>query len=213
MVRLRGETVAYVIYTSGSTGEPKGVAIEHRGLRNLVSRSVNDCVRLRRTVMVALTSLSFDISMLEVYLPLVVGAKVVVASREEVADGGRLRRLMTEAGATHMQATPSGWRMLTESGWKGGEGLTALCGGEALRREQAEELAKLGRRGVVTCMGRRKRRSGRRWGWWRAEENEATLGRPIAKTQVYILDKHMQAAPVGVIWRDIYRWRWAGAGI
>src|SRR5262249_46155561 len=140
-IEAEPQNLAYVIYTSGSTGKPKGVGIEHSALTNFLSAlSVRPGMKAGE-VWLAVTSLSFDISILELFLPLVSGARVVIASPEDVTDGERLKRLLRECEATHMQATPSSWRLLAEAGWGGSAGLKVLCGGEALPVGLAEELA------------------------------------------------------------------------
>ncbi|WP_374309427.1 amino acid adenylation domain-containing protein [Methylocella sp.] len=141
---LRGDDLAYVIYTSGSTGRPKGVMIPHAALANLLASMAEAPGLARDDRMVALTSLSFDISALELLLPLTRGAQLRIASREETADARRLAALLDEAGASVVQATPSGWRQLVDGGWKGRPSLKALCGGEALPPDLAEALVARG---------------------------------------------------------------------
>ena len=141
---LRGDDLAYVIYTSGSTGRPKGVMIPHAALANLLASMAEAPGLTRDDRLIALTSLSFDISALELLLPLTRGAQVRIASREEASDARRLAALLDEAGASVAQATPSGWRQLVDGGWKGRPGLKALCGGEALPPDLAEALVARG---------------------------------------------------------------------
>ena len=131
-VAAGADDLAYVIYTSGSTGRPKGVEIPNRSLVNLLTSMADRPGLGPDEVLVAVTTLSFDIAGLELWLPLVTGAHVVVASRLVAADPRRLAILLDEVGATVMQATPATWRMLVEAGWKGRPGFKALCGGEAL---------------------------------------------------------------------------------
>jgi amino acid adenylation domain-containing protein len=132
--------LAYLLYTSGSTGTPKGVAVTHRALGNFLAAMQEKLGLAPGDVMVAVTTLSFDIAALELLLPLAAGAEVVVAPREAAADGRRLAELLAASRATVMQATPSGWRLLLEAGWAGEPRLTALAGGEALPRDLAESL-------------------------------------------------------------------------
>ncbi len=133
------ESLAYVLYTSGSTGRPKGVQIPHGALVNFLE-SMRERPGLEASDrLLAVTSLSFDIAGLELYLPLLAGAEVEIASRALAADGPRLLSRLGEA--TVLQATPSTWRLLLDSGWQGGGGLKALCGGEALPPKLAGELA------------------------------------------------------------------------
>ncbi|MCP4656185.1 MAG: AMP-binding protein, partial [bacterium] len=139
--RVTGDDLAYVIYTSGSTGRPKGVQIPHRALLNFLTAMHRRPGLGAGDVLVAVTTLSFDIAALELYLPLMVGARVEIASRETAADGARLRELLAAVGATAMQATPVTWRLLLAAGWPGRERFAILCGGEALPAELAEELA------------------------------------------------------------------------
>jgi amino acid adenylation domain-containing protein len=134
------EGLAYVIYTSGSTGRPKGVAVRHHGVVNFLASMARRPGLTPEDTMVALTTVSFDIAVLELFLPLAVGARIELLSREAATDGARLASILDRSGATVLQATPASWRMLLEAGWPGRPGLKALCGGEALPRELAAEL-------------------------------------------------------------------------
>ncbi|NLX97237.1 MAG: amino acid adenylation domain-containing protein, partial [Rhodopirellula sp.] len=191
------EDLAYVIYTSGSTGLPKGVEVSHRALSNFL-HSIERTPGLDASdVLLSVTTLSFDIFGLELYLPLVCGACVVVADRLAVGDPVRLGDLLVRSGATVMQATPATWRMLIDAGWTGAPGLKAMIGGEALAPQLAHRL-------VALC--------GSLWNlygptettiWSTAAEvtpgfDRVTIGRPIANTQIYLLDEHLQPTPIGV---------------
>ncbi len=192
-----GANLAYVIYTSGSTGRPKGVAIEHAALNNFLHTMTETPGICSDDVLLAVTTLSFDIAGLELYLPLITGARLVIASQELAADGFRLRDLMASAGVTIMQATPSTWRLLLEAGWAGDPRLKLLCGGEALPRDLADRLHE---------------RVGLLWNMYGPTETTiwsltdrvqpspapVLIGRPIANTQVYILDEQLRLVPVGV---------------
>ena len=150
--------LAYVIYTSGSTGRPKGVGVSHAALDRFLASMTEQPGLAASDVWLSVTSPSFDIAALELYLPLLTGARVEIARREEVADGQRLAGLLERSGATVLQATPSGWRLLLEGGWQG-RPLKALCGGEMLAPDLAAALRS---RGVDcgTCMARPRPRSG-----------------------------------------------------
>ncbi len=129
--------LAYVIYTSGSTGRPKGVMIEHRAVVNFLSAMHRQPGITQGDRFVAVTTLSFDIAGLEIHGPLTTGATVVLAPRASVVDGVALAALLDHSEATILQATPSTWRLLLDSGWNGRQGLRMLCGGENLPRELA----------------------------------------------------------------------------
>jgi amino acid adenylation domain-containing protein len=194
------ESLAYVIYTSGSTGRPKGVQIAHRGVVNFLNSMGWRPGLTERDVLLSVTTVSFDIAGLEIFLPLMVGARVVLVGREVAGDGGRLLKRLAESGATVMQATPATWRLLLEVGWEGDRRLKILCGGEAFPRELANRLVE---------------RSGEVWNMygptettiWSAiyaveeGEGQVPIGRPIANTQLYVLDAHQQPVPVGVAGR------------
>ena len=138
---VKPENLAYVIYTSGSTGRPKGVQLEHRSVVNFLCSMRREPGLSASDVLVAVTTLSFDIAGLELYLPLLAGARLVVAPREAIYDGRLLKQLLDQSGATVMQATPTTWRVLLESGWQGSPNLKVLVGGEALSADLARQLA------------------------------------------------------------------------
>src|SRR5262249_26976596 len=135
---------AYVIYTSGSTGQPKGVVVPHRAVVNFLTSMAREPGLAPDDVLVAVTTLSFDIAVLELQLPLTLGATVVIASRDEAVDGRALAALLERHRATVMQATPVTWQLLLEAGWKGSKGFKALVGGEALPRDLADRLLTYG---------------------------------------------------------------------
>src|SRR5262249_7018170 len=137
---LSAENLAYVIYTSGSTGKPKGVQIPHRALVNLLYAMTRRPGLSFQDTLLAVTTLSFDIAVLELCLPLCVGARVVVATREVAKDGNGLLALLAASRTTVMQATPATWRLLLEAGWNQRTNLKILCGGEAFPRDLADEL-------------------------------------------------------------------------
>lgn len=191
------ENLAYMIYTSGSTGQPKGVQITHRSVVNFLTSMRRAPGMTARDVLLAVTTLSFDIAALEVFLPLVVGGKLEMVSREVAANGERLWRELETAGPTVMQATPVTWRMLIAAGWQGSAQLKILCGGEALSAELAAQLRARGAE-VWNLYGPTETTI-----WSTVHRVDDTtgsipIGRPIANTQVYILDRHGRPAPIGV---------------
>ncbi len=190
------EDPAYVLHTSGSTGRPKGVRIPHRALVNFLTSMAKEPGLAGEDTLLAITTLSFDIAGLEIYLPLVAGARVVIARREQTSDAEQLIRLLRDSKATVMQATPATWRMLVESGWTGDPGLKILCGGEALPESLARELIPRGR-AVWNLYGPTETTI------WSAANRlrpgePVLIGHPIANTSFHILDSHSSPVPVGV---------------
>ncbi|HEU4595768.1 MAG TPA: amino acid adenylation domain-containing protein [Pyrinomonadaceae bacterium] len=200
-----GSDAAYVIYTSGSTGRPKGVVIEHRTVVNFLAAMRSLFHTGPGDLCLAVTTISFDIAALELYLPLATGARVEIVTAEEAADGLLLARRLERGDVTLMQATPSTWRLLLAAGWRGQPNLTTLCGGEALPGDLAAELAA---------------RCGRLWNMYgptettiwstarevssdalaRAAQTSAAvgIGGPINNTSVHVLDPRLRPQPAGV---------------
>jgi amino acid adenylation domain-containing protein len=196
---LSPDNTAYVIYTSGSTGKPKGVAVAHKGLVNFLASMQREPGIESGDVLVALTTLAFDIAGLELYLPLISGARVVIAGSETASDPLKLQRLIAAHVPTIMQATPATWHMLIDSGWQGDRTLKILCGGEALPRDLANQL--VDRAAVVWNMYGPTETT--IWSTVRRvkkyeEQPVVPIGRPIANTQVYILDGDGSPVPIGV---------------
>ena len=197
---------AYVIFTSGSTGRPKGVVIGHRPVVNFLNSMAKTPGLEAEDSLLAVTTLSFDIAVLEIFLPLTRGAHLEIAAKEDTIDGAALARLLEDSAITVMQATPATWKLLLASGWKGSPGLKILCGGEAFPSTLAERL-------LPRCKEL----------WNMYGPTEATiwsscfqvrdtdftqpsmpsmpsmpLGQPIANTQFYVLDEHLEPVPNGV---------------
>ncbi len=196
-VGTSSDDLAYVIYTSGSTGKPKGVEISHRAVVNLLSSMRKKPGLEARDTLVAVTTLSFDIAALELFLPLCVGAKLVVASRESAADGNRLLAQLRSSRATVMQATPVTWKLLLEAGWDGNPRLKVLCGGEAFPRELANELVKRAN-SVWNMYGPTETTIWSATGEVKAGEGPVVIGPPIDNTQFYVLEANGQLVPIGV---------------
>lgn len=195
-VRIEPEDLAYVIFTSGSTGTPKGVEITHRALANfLVSmKSRPGCTDSDR--LLAITTISFDIAVLELLLPLSVGASVVIADPQQTLDGGALLELIARHGVTMMQATPTTWQLLLQSGWRTPTKLSRiLCGGEPLTRALADQLLTRAH-SVWNMYGPTETTV------WSSvaqvnDTTEVTIGTPIANTQLYVLGANREPVPVG----------------
>ncbi len=191
------ENLAYVIYTSGSTGNPKGVAISHRALVNfLLSMQERPGIGADDTLL-AVTTLSFDIAGLELFLPLLVGGKVVIASREVSADARLLADSLTANEITVMQATPATWRLLMDGGWKNDGNIKMLCGGEALPRELANRLVGDGAE-LWNMYGPTETTIWSAINPLKKKEGIVSLGKPINNTQIHILDSYLQPVPLGV---------------
>ncbi len=194
---ITSEELAYVIYTSGSTGKPKGVEIQHRAVVNLLSSMRKKPGLSAKDTLLAVTTLSFDIAGLELFLPLCVGAKLVIASREAAADGNQLLVRLTSSSTTVMQATPITWKLLLEAGWDGNPRLKAFCGGEAFPRELANELLKRAV-SVWNMYGPTETTIWSSTSQVTAGEGSVPIGQPIDNTQFYVLDAHNELSPTGV---------------
>ncbi|WP_411574629.1 amino acid adenylation domain-containing protein [Streptomyces fradiae] len=189
------DSLAYLMYTSGSTGRPKGVAVPHDRVANLLHAVVREPGMGPGDVLVAVTALTFDISVLELFAPLVAGGRVVVAPHDTVRDPARLAALLHRARATLTQATPSLWRALVDSGWQGLPGLRVLSGGEPLDPALAARLLERGAE-VWNLYGPTETTI-----WSTAGRvlpgEPVTVGRPLARTHCHILDRHDRPVPLG----------------
>lgn len=191
------EDIAYVIYTSGSTGRPNGVALSHGALANLLG-----AMRLQpglgdNDVLAAVTTISFDIAALELYLPLIVGARIELVSHDVAIDGAALARLLGDSGATVMQATPMTWRLLTESGWRASDGFRAFCGGESMPRDLADILLESVHE-LWNLYGPTETTIWSTAGRVERDGLAISIGRPIANTSVYILDAAGSPTAIGI---------------
>ncbi|MFF2955121.1 amino acid adenylation domain-containing protein [Kitasatospora sp. NPDC057965] len=193
------EHPAYVLYTSGSTGTPKGVEVPHGALANLLG-SLRDHLGARpEDRWLGLTSLSFDISTVELLLPLVTGGRVVLAPEGARRDGPALLDLIAREGVSHVQATPSGWRVLLEAGLAGARsgGLTALTGGEALPAPLAADLAAATAR-LVNVYGPTETTVWSTLAEPAAPDGRVSIGAPLANTRAYVLDERLRPVPYGL---------------
>lgn len=194
---VQPDHLAYVIYTSGSTGRPKGVQIQHRSLVNLVYAMQQQFQLGPDDRLLAVTTLSFDIAALEIFMPLISGAQLIIASREAAVDGQALLQLIDSSAATILQATPITWKLLLAAGWQSSPQLTMLCGGEALSWSLATQLLQRGRT-LWNMYGPTETAIWSMCGQVYASDGLITLGQPIANTSIYILDPHMQPVPIGI---------------
>ncbi|WP_030644625.1 MULTISPECIES: non-ribosomal peptide synthetase [Streptomyces] len=196
---LRPDDLAYVIYTSGSTGRPKGVMVPHRGLVNFVLDIARTLELSGEDVLCTVTTMAFDASVLELFVPLSRGARLVVVDRETASDGAELAGVLSSSAATVLAATPATWHLLLLSGWSGGD-LQAVSGGEAMSPRLAQELAP---------------KVSRLWNVYGPTETTVystlaevtgggsgepvSIGRPIANTRVHVVDDRMQLVPIGAV--------------
>ncbi|MEH2284139.1 MAG: amino acid adenylation domain-containing protein [Nostoc sp.] len=196
ITNVQASNLAYVIYTSGSTGQPKGVQISHTAVSNFLSAMQQRPGITKQDTLLAITTISFDIAALEIFLPISVGACLVIARRDVTLDGRELFDLLVKSKATIMQATPATWRLLLDSNYQFSD-LKILCGGEALPWDLVSKLLA---------------RSASLWNLYgpteatiwssvcqlESSESLISIGRPIDNTQIYILDQNLQPVPVGV---------------
>ncbi|UYV35720.1 amino acid adenylation domain-containing protein [Rhodobacteraceae bacterium D3-12] len=196
-VRSSGDASAYVMFTSGSTGTPKGVEISHRSVVNLLTSMTREPGFGESNVLLAVTTTMFDISVLELFLPLINGGRTVIASQEDVLDGFRLVNRLAKGNITHLQATPTHWQMILEAGFKPSAGFTMLVGGEALSDDLARKLPAGG---------------GSLWNVYGPTETTiwsavahvtpdapVSIGRPIANTSLHVLGPQDQLLPIGAL--------------
>ena len=198
VIPLSGNDLAYILYTSGSTGRPKGVKISHSNLLNFLlsmqsAPGIDPSDRL-----LAITTISFDIAGLELYLPLITGAELVLCDTESARDGRLLLDLIREHSITIMQATPSTWRMMIESGWTSPIALKVLCGGEGLPKDLATAL-------LLRCSSLWNMYGPTETTIWstikelKKEDEIITIGRPIQNTSIYLVNETGQLVPPGNI--------------
>jgi len=191
------DDLAYVIYTSGSTGKPKGVQVTQRGLVNFLHSMQKEPGITADDVLHSLTTVCFDIAGLEIFLPLITGARVVVKPQKLALDPLRLLASLEETGATIMQATPVTWRMLLDHGWRGNPKLKVLIGGEAMAPELAEQLIGTGC-DVWNMYGPTETTIWSSVRLVRSRSDAINLGLPIANTEFLICGPQMTLQPVGV---------------
>ncbi|MEM7032315.1 MAG: amino acid adenylation domain-containing protein, partial [Chloroflexota bacterium] len=195
---LSPDNLAYIIYTSGSTGLPKGVQISHQAVIHLLCAMQQKPGLSAHDKLLAITTISFDISVVEIFLPLITGAQIILIGQETARDGAKLCQFLTQSAVTVMQATPATWQMLLDAGWEGQPNLKIITGGEALSPDLATKLFY---------------RVDQLWNMYGPTETTVystqleitdptqpiTIGHPIANTEIYILDDQLQPVPIGVV--------------
>ncbi|MES9899609.1 MAG: amino acid adenylation domain-containing protein [Sedimenticola sp.] len=189
--------LAYVIFTSGSTGRPKGVQVTNHGLGTFLLAMASKPGLIAEDRLLAVTTISFDTSALELFLPLVVGATIRIVPHETAINGRALSSIIEEAGITVLQATPATFRMLIAGGWQYTHKLRVLCGGETLQDDLAQEI-------LTRCDALWNMYGPTETTIWSSVKRitrdtaPVTIGHPIDGTQMYILNSSMQPVPVGV---------------
>ncbi len=197
-INITVQDLAYMIYTSGSTGKPKGVKVHHEAVVNFLSSMSKKPGFSKDDSLLAVTTLSFDISVLEIFMPLSFGGKLVVADTDDIFDGDKLSALLNLHDITIMQATPATWNILLGSGWRGKSDLKALCGGEAIPPGLVKELLP---------------RTSSLWNMYGPTETTVwstckqltdlstpiLVGTPIDNTTIHIVDRNNRELPVGVV--------------
>ncbi|WP_374951087.1 amino acid adenylation domain-containing protein, partial [Mucilaginibacter sp.] len=192
------EGIAYILYTSGSTGRPKGVLVKRAGLFNLLQSITKSPGITAADTMLFTTTISFDIAELEIFLPIVNGATVLIADAETVKDGRALVDMARREQVTIMQGTPFMWRTMLEAGWEEKLPIKVFCGGEAMTKQLAHDLLQ---------------RSNEVWNMYGPTETTVysiikkigavdkviTVGKPLRNTQVYLLDEDLNQVPNGEV--------------
>jgi amino acid adenylation domain-containing protein len=189
--------LAYIIFTSGSTGRPKGVQVRHHGLSTFIHAMSIEPGLTENDRLLSVTTVSFDIAALELFLPLTVGATLYIASREDTLDGNRLKRLLEHHAISVFQATPATYQMLLGAGWEGSRELKLLCGGEALPAELASQL-------LSRCHELWNMYGPTETTIWSTTkkittvETPMSVGKPILGTRTYVLNDRQVPVPIGV---------------
>lgn len=196
-IAVNGDDLAYILYTSGSTGNPKGVQITHKNLVNFLISMQKEPGMSSADKLLAVTTISFDIAGLELFLPLVSGAEIVLADTPTAKDGKALLDIIRREEITVMQATPYTWRILLEAGWDKKTPVKVICGGEALPQELAQKLTDRAS-SVWNVYGPTETTIWSTVKQLSAADSLITIGRPINNTSVYILDKFQKPLAAGI---------------
>jgi surfactin family lipopeptide synthetase A len=194
---VQPNNLAYVIYTSGSTGKPKGVQIEHHSVINFLTAMARSPGLEAQDTLLSVTTISFDIHVLELFLPLSLGAKVIIASREIAMNGHLLIQALEKHQVTLLQSTPITWRILLAAGWQGSKSLKMLTGGEPLSKELAKQLENKGA-SLWNLYGPTEATVWSSVEEIKADQETISIGRPLANVKYYILDKNLMPVPVGI---------------
>lgn len=193
---------AYVMFTSGSTGNPKGVMLSHSSVVNFLLSMANSPGINSKDIVLALTTYSFDISILEIFLPLISGSQIVIAGIDDIQNGKKLVSLIDQKKITYIQATPTTWNLILSAGWHGNKKLKALCGGEAFPEDLRNKLLKKVS-AVWNMYGPTETTVWSTCYCINSLDQKILIGTPIENTSVYILDQNNTIAPIGV-WGELH---------
>ncbi|MDH5597132.1 MAG: amino acid adenylation domain-containing protein [Candidatus Peregrinibacteria bacterium] len=191
------EQLAYVIYTSGSTGHPKGVQVTHANVVNFIHSVSSRPGFSADDALLAITTISFDIHVLELFLPLYCGGKVVIASQHDCQDGRLLLQLIRERNISVMQATPATWWMMIQAGWEEALPLKAISGGEKLTEELASALFPRVQK-LWNLYGPTETTVWSAGAEITYKNEPITIQQVVNNTELYILDSSMELVPIGV---------------
>ncbi|MGN6268798.1 MAG: non-ribosomal peptide synthetase [Sphingomonas sp.] len=190
------DDLACVIYTSGSTGVPKGVEIEHRSIVNVIESMCRRLGFRQGDTMLALSRLTFDMSVADIFLPLTAGGTIAMAPSGSVVDPALLAAMIDESHCSLLEATPTTWQSLVSNGWAGRPGMKAISGGEPLARALADALLERGLRlwngygpteaSIYTTMDEVQR------------QGAIGIGRPIDNVDVSIVDDRGRDVPCNI---------------
>lgn len=196
-VEVNGHDLVYILYTSGSTGMPKGAQIAHHNLVNFLISMQREPGLTATDKLLAVTTISFDIAGLELYLPLLTGAEIIVADSKAAIDGRALLDIIKKEKVNVMQATPYTWRLLLEAGWDESTPLKVICGGEALPLELSQKLLKRAS-SLWNAYGPTETTIWSTVKKLTSEDEVISIGRPINNTSIYILDKFLNPLAPGI---------------
>jgi bacillaene biosynthesis, polyketide synthase / nonribosomal peptide synthetase PksJ/BaeJ len=196
-VKMIPSDLMYIIYTSGSTGNPKGVMIGHHSVVNFLQSMSTKPGFTENDILLAVTTISFDIAGLELFLPLISGGQIVIAGKEDTVDGKSLLNIIDNQKITVLQATPSTWKIMLEADWGKTPKLKMLCGGEAFSKDLADKILDKGNE-LWNMYGPTETTIWSSVNKIEKDDKEVLIGVPIANTQFYIVDKYLNPVPIGV---------------
>lgn len=196
-IKLEPSDLIYIIYTSGSTGNPKGVMIENQAFLNFLYSMSKHLGFYKNDVLLAVTTISFDIAGLELFLPLINGGQVVIAAKSDTFDGKAILDLIAHNKVNYLQATPSTWKMMLETGWKMTPDLKMLCGGENYSKELADKMLESGYE-LWNMYGPTETTIWSSVHKIERGDRKVLIGAPIANTQFFVVDKNLNPVPIGV---------------